>query len=320
MVAQGSLAFRYPGVSQSPWVPDTAPSSKVCLKVNLAELSSSGGQICQPPYQGIKKRISEMIDYFRKEKREHVPNMSIWGQKDHITTCAEMNKMTSSDIIKTTWAKIKFERCQKIKNSNLSGNEKHDLWESKHGALRFRIKNILNNGEELYLKEKETKFKMAKTTADYISERKLRKNLQLSESERQQFQVDNTLRCAREKIRIYKKIIDNMTEQQHQADLKYRLQMGTSNRRAAHYWLKTKILERQKAEQSWEAACLRRRLEIMELLHGLQTPLWKKPSTQDTVRRVKAPGKSELHHVSAHFLGHIVQFSCGWDLTQRPHD
>ncbi|XP_075850991.1 uncharacterized protein LOC105885322 isoform X1 [Microcebus murinus] len=226
-------------------------------------------------------------------------------KKDQVKTCE-----------RTTWARIKYERHQNVKNMDLSGYIKNKL---KGSDLRGSscnichpegIKKNFNICEELgYRKaENEAKLRTTETIGEHhykmyeeqlaeLEEELRKEKLKRAQCQGILAQADQKLQQVTEEVESYREAnlthreeIESMKEQQQLVELHRRHQIATSEMAAHHYWLKTQVLARERVEQAREAARLRHRLEMMqEVEYGAEKPAPRKSETQSPPRTDSRP-------------------------------
>ncbi|XP_065776387.1 transport and Golgi organization protein 1 homolog isoform X3 [Muntiacus reevesi] len=160
--------------------------------------------------------------------------------------------------------------------------------------------------------EKEGELKMLKRNEAFLIEfyeqRKIAAEEKLKKKQSEWMKRENQLSTAEENLKLvsgevhnYKQQIERMQEELQQEEFRFRHQISLLEKKAQDNWIKGRILEREMAEQSREAAYLRHKLAIIEKQglqekYGVPKPVLGRPETQRPPGRDTGPDVARMRN------------------------
>ncbi|XP_060261771.1 transport and Golgi organization protein 1 homolog [Ovis aries] len=160
--------------------------------------------------------------------------------------------------------------------------------------------------------EKEVELKLLKRKEAFLVElyeqRKMAAEEKLRKKQCEWMERENQLSAAEENLKLvsaeahsYKQQTEQMQEELQQQEFSFRHQISLLEKKAQDNWIKGRILEREMAEQSKEAAYLRHKLAITEKQglqqkYGVPNPVLGRPETQKPPGRDTGPGMAPMRN------------------------
>ncbi|KAM7228166.1 hypothetical protein CapIbe_020620 [Capra ibex] len=160
--------------------------------------------------------------------------------------------------------------------------------------------------------EKEVELKLLKRKEAFLVElyeqRKMAAEEKLRKKQCEWMERENQLSAAEENLKLvsaeahnYKQQTEHMREELQQQEFSFRHQISLLEKKAQDNWIKGRILEREMAEQSKEAAYLRHKLAIIEKQglqqkYGMPNPVLGRPETQKPPGRDTGPGMAPMRN------------------------
>ncbi|XP_070635865.1 transport and Golgi organization protein 1 homolog isoform X6 [Bos indicus] len=261
-----------------------------------------------PIFQVNLKQISEKISNFVKDNRQLAENIANMEQKilEKENSTEDMKDAILANTSGISECESAFnEACvsevevkpEELHEQNVQLNtEKNQLQDASAELENLELRALRNKNCQLVedkknLKdicdtlrsvkaEKEVELKMLKRKeaflVEFYEQRKMaaeeklkKKRCEWMEKENQLSAAEGNLKLVSAEAHNYKQQIEQMQEELQQEEVSFRHQISLLEKKAQDNWIKGRILEREMAEQSKEAAYLRHKLAIIEK-QGLQ--------------------------------------------------